>query len=300
MTTVEVMEGRQMNPSELIIREEVLRIIEKHQNNHGNLIAILEDVQAKYRYLPEEALRIVAESTNHSIVDLYGVATFYQLFSLQPQGRHLVSICQGTACHVRGGPAVASEFEKRLGTPNGKTTHDHQFTVKTVNCLGACAMGPIAVVDGHYFTSVGINNVKEIINKTQNGFDRIELGSDQRIFPLEVRCSHCNHTLMDSSYPIDGHPSIKLTVSFAEKHGWIRLSSLYGSYSIVAEHEIPLDTIMHFFCPHCHAEIIGAASCSECDAPMVPMNLGGGGIIQVCSRRACKGHLLDLASNPID
>ncbi|MFC1618927.1 NAD(P)H-dependent oxidoreductase subunit E [Candidatus Neomarinimicrobiota bacterium] len=289
-----------MNPSELVIREEVLQIIEKHQGNHGSLIAILGDVQAKYRYLPEEALRIVAESTNHSIIDLYGVATFYQLFSLQPQGRHLVSVCQGTACHVRGGAAIATEFERCLDTPNGKTTYDQQFTLKTVNCLGACAMGPIAVVDGYYFSSVGINSVKEIISKTQDGLDRIDVGSDRRIFPLEVRCSYCNHTLMDSSYPIDGHPSIKLTISFADKHGWMRLSSLYGSYSIVAEHEIPSDVIMHFFCPHCHAEIIGAASCSECGAPMFPMNLGGGGIIQVCSRRACKGHLLDLASNPID
>jgi len=145
-----------------------------------------------------------------------------------------------------------------------------------------------------------VNHDKEVIAKAQDGLDRIDVGSDRRIFPLEVRCSHCNHTLMDSSYPIDGHPSIKLTASFADKHGWIRLSSLYGSYSIVAEHEIPHDTIMHFFCPHCHAEIIGAASCAECGAPMVPMNVGGGGIIQVCSRRACKGHLLDLASNPID
>ncbi len=289
-----------MNSSELVSRDEVLPIIAKHQGKHGDLIAILDEVQAKYRYLPEEALRIVAECTNHSMVDLYGVATFYQLFSLQPQGRHLVSVCQGTACHVRGGQAIAAEFEKQLGTPNGETTSDQQFTVKTVNCLGACAMGPIAVTDGHYFSSVGIRDVIEIIRKTQDGLDRIDIGSDQRIFPLEVRCSHCNHSLMDSSYPIDGHPSIKLTVSFADKHGWIRLSSLYGSYSIVAEHEIPSDTIMQFFCPHCHSEIIGAASCSECGAPTVPMNLGGGGIIQVCSRKACKGHMLDLASNPID
>ncbi|MFB0516108.1 MAG: NAD(P)H-dependent oxidoreductase subunit E [Candidatus Neomarinimicrobiota bacterium] len=289
-----------MNPNEQVIPEDVHRMIDKHRGKRGDLIAILEDVQVKYRYLPEDALRIIAEQTKQSIVDLYGVATFFKLFSLKPQGRHIVSVCLGTACHVRGGQSVASEFERQLETHIGETTRDQQFTLKAVNCLGACAMGPIAVVDGHYFLSVGVGSVSRIIEKTGEGLDRVDIESDKRIFPIEVRCLHCNHSLMDQVVPLDGYPSIKLTVSFKDKHGWMRLSSLYGSYSILSEYEIPIDAVVNFFCPHCHAEIIGAASCSDCGAPMVPMSVGGGGIVQICTRRACKGHMLDLASNPID
>jgi NADH-quinone oxidoreductase subunit E len=297
---MDTVENKLMNPVELVIPDDVQRIIEKHQGNHGNLIAILEDVQARYRYLPVDALKIVAENTNRSIVDLYGVATFYSLFSLKPQGRHIVSVCLGTACHVRGGPDVASEFERHLEISTGETTRDHQFTLNAVNCLGACALGPIAVVDGHYFSSVRVGGVSKIIKKTVEGLDQVDIKSDKRIFPIEVRCLHCNHSLMDQVVPLDGYPSIKLTVSFKDKHGWMRLSSLYGSYSILSEYEIPIDAVINYFCPHCHAEIIGAASCSECGAPMVPMSVGGGGIIQICTRRACKGHILDLASNPVD
>ncbi len=289
-----------MNSDEQVIPEDVHRIIDKHRGKRGDLIATLEGVQARYRYLPEDALKIVAENTNHSIVDLYGVATFYSHFSLKPQGKHIVSVCLGTACHVRGGPDVASEFERQLEIRTGETTRDHQFTLKAVNCLGACAMGPIAVVDGHYFLGVRVSGVNEIVEKTREGLDQVDIKADRRIFPIEVRCLHCNHSLMDQVVPLDGYPSIKLTVSFKDKHGWMRLSSLYGSYSILFEYEIPIDAVINFFCPHCHAEIIGAASCSECGAPMVPMSVGGGGIVQICTRRACKGHILDLASNPVD
>ncbi|UCH11030.1 MAG: NAD(P)H-dependent oxidoreductase subunit E [Fidelibacterota bacterium] len=297
---MDTVEDKQMNPVELVVPDEVQRIIEKHQGKRGDLIAILEDIQARYRYLPEEALKIIAKNTEHSIVDMYAVATFFERFSLKPQGRHIVSVCLGTACHVRGGPDIASRFERKLEISPGETTPDLQYTLKAVNCLGACAMGPIVVADGHYFSSVRMDAVDEIVAQTRDGLDQVHVGTDQRIFPLEVRCLHCNHSLMDSGFPIDGYPSIKLTTSFKNKHGWVRLSSLYGSYSIVSEYEIPPDTVRNFFCPHCHAEIIGAGSCAECGAPMVPMNVRGGGIVQVCSRRACKGHLLDLASNPVD
>lgn len=277
-----------MNP------KHVVAISENHRGDLGEVISILEEIQAKYSYLPEEALRIVAQKTGRSLVDIYGVATFYKSFSLKPRGKHLVSACLGTACHVRGAQGIEKEFERQLGINAGQTTSDREITLETVNCLGACALGPIVVVDGHYFSKVSQKKVKDIIHKARIGIDRVDVKTDERLFPLEVSCPRCNHSLMDRNHYIDGYPSIRVTVSFAGKHGWLRLSCLYGSYSVDHEHKVPVDTVSNFFCPHCHGELSGASSCSECGAPMVPMIVRGGGMVQICSRRGCKGHILDL------
>jgi NADH-quinone oxidoreductase subunit E len=263
-------------------------------SHHVHLIALLDDVQAKHGDLPEDALRVVAETTGRSLVDIYGSATFYRAFSLKPRGTPLVSACLGTACHVRGGPAIARELEQQLGVTAGETTPDREFTLETVNCLGACALGPVVVVDGHYFPAVKTAAIRDILQRARTGLDQVEVSTDQRVFPVEVSCARCNHSLMDSRHPIDGHPSIRVTISFAHQHGWLALSSLYGSYNIASEYEIPPDIIAQVFCPHCHAELIGAGACGECGAPMVPMIVRGGGMVQICSRRGCKGHLLDL------
>ena len=283
-----------MDASEQVHKKDLLRILDKYRDKRGALIAILEDIQSKYRYLPESALRMVAEKTNRPLVDVYGVATFYNLFSLKPKGKHIISVCLGTACHVRGVQLVVEEFERRLGVRPGETTQDRQFTLETVNCLGACAMGPTVVVDGHYFSHVGPRVVDEIIGKAREGLDRVEIGSDRRIFPIEVRCSHCNHYLMDNNYLIDGFPSVRLTLSYGTDHGWVRLSSLYGSYSNASEYEIPTDAVVNFFCPHCHAELERAANCTKCGAAMVPMCVGQGSLVWICSRNGCKNHMLDL------
>ncbi len=275
--------------------KEVLRILEKHNGARGALIAILEELQAEYGYLPQEALRTVAETTGRSLVDVYGVATFYRSFSLKPRGKHLICVCLGTACHVRGAARVAEEFKRQLGIKAGETTPDREFTLETVNCLGACALGPVAVIDGHYFSKVGKSRVRQLIDDALRGFDKIEIGQDKRIFPIAVSCPRCNHSLMDGTFPIDGYPSIRVTVCFDHKHGWLRLSSLYGSYNILSEHDIPMGTVVTFFCPHCHAEIFGSWECPMCAAPMVPMIVRGGGIVQICSRRGCKSHMLDLS-----
>jgi NADH-quinone oxidoreductase subunit E len=273
----------------------VSALIAKHRDQRGGLISILEGIQASYGYLPESALRLVAERTGRSLVDIYGVATFYKAFSLEPKGRHLCSVCVGTACHVRNAPTVVEEFKRTLGIEPGGTTEDREFSLETVNCLGACALGPIVVVDGHYFPQVNERQVDEIIKKTQTGLDFVEVTTDERVFPVEVFCARCNRSLMDPDHLIEGHPSVRVTISHGRKHGWLRLSSLYGSYTIASEHEIPADTIAHFFCPTCHAELAGATDCSDCGAPMVPLIVRGGGMVQICSRRGCTGHLLDVS-----
>lgn len=273
---------------------EVQKILDKHEGDFGELISILEGIQAKYSYLPPDVLKIVAKETGRSLVDIYGVATFYKAFSLKPRGKHLVSVCLGTACHVRGAPQVAEEFERQLGVSSGETTSGREFTLETVNCLGACALGPIVVVDGHYFSKVTTSRVKQILSKAKKGLDEVEVKKDRRIFPVEVSCARCNHSLMDPDYLLDGCPSIRVIVTFENKHGWLLLSSLYGSYRVASEYTIPPDVVIHFFCPHCNAELIGAAECTECGAPMVPMIVKGGGMVQICSRHGCRSHMLDL------
>jgi len=137
--------------------------------NGDGLISILEEIQETRGYLPEGALRAVAETMGRSLVDVYGVATFYRSFSLKPRGKHLASVCLGTACHVRGAPTVAEEFQRQLGIEAGETTPDKEFTLETVNCLGACALGPIVVVDGRYYSNVRTTEVRGILERARTG-----------------------------------------------------------------------------------------------------------------------------------
>ncbi|MBC8401459.1 MAG: NAD(P)H-dependent oxidoreductase subunit E [Candidatus Marinimicrobia bacterium] len=273
----------------------VTDIINKNNNKHGGLISILEDVQAKYGYLPEDVLGEVAKKINQPLIDIYGVATFYKSFRLKPIGKHFISVCCGTACHVRGAQIVVEEFKRQLGINAGETTPDKEFSLETVACLGACALGPIAVVDGHYFSNVSTSKVKKILRNAKAGLDKVKIKTDKRVFPVDVSCPFCNHSLMNPDHFIDGHPSIRVTVSFKRKHGWLALSSLYGSYAVESEYKIPDKHEMHFFCPHCHSELIGGTDCVDCGAPMVSMIVRGSGVIQICSRKGCKGHMLDLA-----
>jgi NADH-quinone oxidoreductase subunit E len=275
--------------------KDILKILEKHNGDRGGLIAILEEIQAEYGYLPEEALRIVSERTGRYLVDVYSVATFYHSFSLKPKGKHFIYACLGTACHVRGASWVVEEFERQLGIKAGQTTADKEFTLETVNCLGACALGPVVVIDGHYFSKVRKSKVKQLLDETLKGFDKLDIGKDARIFPIDVSCPHCNHSFKDETFAIDGHPSLKITVCLDHKQGWIRLSCLYGSYNVSTEFEIPQGTVVNFICPHCNSEISGTSDCSECGAPMIQMLVAGGGIVSICARRGCKNHMLDLA-----
>jgi len=277
--------------------EHIIEIIEKYDRKQGEIISILEDIQSQYSYLPTDALKIVAEKTGSSLVDVYGVATFYKSFSLKPRGKHLISVCLGTACHVRGGLSIVEAFERHLNIKAGETTPDIEFTLETINCLGACALGPIVVVDGHYFSKVDITKVKKIIEKARMGIDKVEITTDERIFPVEVSCPRCNHSLMDESFYIDGHPSIYVNVSFGSKNGWIRLSCLYGSHSVEQQFERPPNTVANYFCPYCHSELSGVSSCPECGVTMVTMIVRGGGVVQICPRRGCKGHILDITTN---
>ena len=113
-------------------------ILARYQGKKGSLIPILQEVQALYNYLPKDALEYIAASTGTPIAQIYGVVTFYSQFHLNPRGRNIIRVCQGTACHVRGGKVILQTIEKELGIKAGHTTEDLRFTLETVACIGAC------------------------------------------------------------------------------------------------------------------------------------------------------------------
>ncbi len=147
--------------------EKVKTFIDRHACDRSALIAILQDIQAEYNYLPRKALLVLSQAMKIPLIDIMGVATFYSAFSLEPRGEHTVTVCMGTACHVRGGPKILEEFERKLGVEAGHTTEDRQFSLETVACLGCCAIGPVVVVDGNYHAQTAIRNVGSILKKYQ-------------------------------------------------------------------------------------------------------------------------------------
>ncbi|WP_369019362.1 NADH-quinone oxidoreductase subunit NuoE [Thermatribacter velox] len=144
--------------------EKVNEILKKHGYQPSNLIAILQEIQAEYRYLPEEILTYVATALGVSPAYVYGVATFYAQFSLTPKGKHIIRVCDGTACHVKGSSQVLKVIRETLGLEEGKdTTDDLLFTVETVACVGACALAPVITIDDQVYGLLDEKKVREII-----------------------------------------------------------------------------------------------------------------------------------------
>ncbi len=128
--------------------QEVNRILKRYGNDATDIIAILQDVQQTYRYLPKDVMETLAAKLDIPLSRVYHLATFFRAFSLEPRGKHELHVCLGTACHVRGAPRILDALERGLKIRAGETTKDMQVTLETVNCVGACALGPVVVVDG--------------------------------------------------------------------------------------------------------------------------------------------------------
>jgi NADH-quinone oxidoreductase subunit E len=137
-------------------------IIQKHPKEKRALIPILQDLQARYNYLPPVALNMVSQALHVPLIDIISVASFYNAFSLEPKGEHQVTVCMGTACHVRGAPLILEEFERKLDVETGHTRKDGKYSLDSVACLGCCAIGPVVVVDGEYHAQTGIRDAGKI------------------------------------------------------------------------------------------------------------------------------------------
>jgi NADH-quinone oxidoreductase subunit E len=130
---------------------EIDAIIDRYENRESAILSILQDIQAKEKYLPQKTLEHLGEKLGIPINKIYRIATFYRAFSLTPRGRHEICVCMGTACHVRGAQRIVDQMKLELGIRPGETTKDQNFTLDTVNCLGVCAAGPVVAIDGQYF-----------------------------------------------------------------------------------------------------------------------------------------------------
>jgi len=146
-------------------------LIEKYRQKKGALIPLLQDIQAAYGYVPDEAVQLVARELSIFPVEIYGVLTFYTQFYLTPRGKHTLRVCQGTACHVMGAKGLFDYLLDKLELEEGETTKDGLFTVERVACLGCCGMAPVTMIDDDFYGRCTIQNIEETWNKyrSENG-----------------------------------------------------------------------------------------------------------------------------------
>lgn len=145
--------------------QKVDEIIDNYGADRSSTLAILQDVQAEYKYLPQEALVQTAERLDVPLGEVYRMATFFRAFSLQPRGEHIVKVCLGTACHVRGGVQVLEQLQRDLHIKAGETTPDGKFSLEVVMCLGACALGPVAMVDEETHGEMTADKARRLLEK---------------------------------------------------------------------------------------------------------------------------------------
>ncbi len=132
---------------EEIVRQQTIDIAKSYDGTRGKLIPVLQEIQAKFGYLPREAIEEVAEFMRVTEIEIYGVATFYNQFRLTPPGKHQIKVCMGTACHIKGGKVILEAWERELGIKEGETSADREFSMERVACIGCCAMAPVCVAD---------------------------------------------------------------------------------------------------------------------------------------------------------
>lgn len=148
--------------------EDVDPILDRYGRDQGLLVSILQDIQEKYRYLPKEALDRVSAALDIPMAQVYAVATFFKAFSLKPRGRHVFQVCMGTACHVRGAPLIRDKLERDLGVQSGETAADLSVTLESVNCVGACALGPVVVLDDEIQGHVTLTRADTLVKKVRS------------------------------------------------------------------------------------------------------------------------------------
>jgi NADH-quinone oxidoreductase subunit E len=148
---------------DMVSEKRLDEIIDKYKGEEGVLIQLLLDIQNEFNWVPKEAIARISTRLQIPISHIYRIVSFYKVLSLEPTGRHVIQVCLGTACHVRGGPRILDEVENILRIKAGTTTEDLKFTVKRVNCIGCCALGPVMLVDEDYHGKLSPTDVKGIL-----------------------------------------------------------------------------------------------------------------------------------------
>ncbi|MFZ7103908.1 MAG: NAD(P)H-dependent oxidoreductase subunit E [Peptococcaceae bacterium] len=150
--------------------EKVNTIIDRYQGKHGSLIAILQEIQKEYRYLPQDTLLYLASAMGISAAKIFSVATFYENFSLDPKGKYVIKICDGTACHVRKSIPILNALRQELALSAEKhTTDDLLFTVETVSCLGACGLAPVITINDKVYPKMTPGAARKLLNELREG-----------------------------------------------------------------------------------------------------------------------------------
>jgi NADH-quinone oxidoreductase subunit E len=147
------------------VKQQLDEILSHYNEESGNLIPILQEVQERFRYLPSEVMQAIARFLHMPDSTVFGVCTFYAQFRLVPSGRRIVRVCRGTACHVRGGARILREVEKRLGIKPGENTEDMEYTLETVACIGACALAPTMMIDKETHGQMTTKKVAEVFGE---------------------------------------------------------------------------------------------------------------------------------------
>ncbi len=142
-------------------------ILADRRSQPQQLVEALQDVQEAFGYISEDAMKAISQQLGVPVMEVYRAAHFYKAFSLEPRGRHVLTVCMGTACHVRGASRMIDEVEGQLGIQPGETTDDKMFSLECVNCLGACALGPVVVLDGRYHGKMTPNKLRTLIQSVQ-------------------------------------------------------------------------------------------------------------------------------------
>jgi len=155
--------------TETEVKDKLDQILSRHSASRDELIPILQEVQETFGYLPQEAMQQVARFLHLPESAVFGVSTFYAQFKLVPSGRHIVRVCRGTACHVRGGARILREVEKHLGIKPGETTEDLEYTLETVACIGACALSPTMTIDKETYGRMTTKRVAEVLGEPSQG-----------------------------------------------------------------------------------------------------------------------------------
>lgn len=144
---------------------EVKTIIDQYKGKESAILAILQDIQSKEKYLPKEILEQVAQKMQIPMTHIFRLATFYNALSIKPRGKHKIDVCLGTACHVRGGNKIIDKLERDLSISVGETTKDKRFTLESVRCVGCCSLGPVAVIDGNVYGRLTQDKIPSLLKE---------------------------------------------------------------------------------------------------------------------------------------